>query len=311
MHDLVGLSPRAFADHLLSLGARRAYAVLGDDGELQLSHPALADLGDFLRGRSPDFHGHEGVFLAVGEESRALFGAFVHDTHRGLSQGGLRFWPYPTLTAFLADGLRLAQGMTRKNALAGLWWGGGKGIIARDPDAPFRDPAYRRTLYREYGAFVTSLAGCYVTAEDAGTGAADMAEVFTATRFVTCIPPALGGSGNPSPAQHRTPVTIDAAAVGFGGRDTAPNPGDQTAAANSLCALGSTYGIDCAVVPGSGRHDWPFASRAFAAALPWLAGQLGTPGVPRAPLPGAVPRSPGETIAAEGHQPPLRRPAAR
>lgn len=203
MHDLVGLSPRAFADHLLSLGARRAYAVLGDDGELQLSHPALADLGDFLRGRSPDFHGHEGVFLAVGEESRALFGAFVHDTHRGLSQGGLRFWPYPTLTAFLADGLRLAQGMTRKNALAGLWWGGGKGIIARDPDAPFRDPAYRRTLYREYGAFVTSLAGCYVTAEDAGTGAADMAEVFTATRFVTCIPPALGGSGNPSPATAR------------------------------------------------------------------------------------------------------------
>ena len=118
-------------------------------------------------------------------------------------------------------------------------------------------------------------------------------------------------SGNPSPAQHRTPVTIDAAAVGLGGRDTAPNPGDQTAAANSLCALGSTHGIDCAVVPGSGKHDWPFASRAFAAALPWLAGQIGTPGVPRVPLPGAVPPSADETIAAEGHRPPLRQPAAR
>jgi hypothetical protein len=39
------------------------------------------------------------------------------------------------------------------------------------------------------------------------------------------------------------------------------------------------------VVAETGRHDWPFAGRAFASALPWLAGQLGTPGVPRIPLP--------------------------
>jgi hypothetical protein len=38
-----------------------------------------------------------------------------------------------------------------------------------------------------------------------------------------------------------------------------------------------------------GKHDWPFADRAFAAALPWLAGQIGTPGVPRLGLPGAAP----------------------
>jgi S-formylglutathione hydrolase FrmB len=37
------------------------------------------------------------------------------------------------------------------------------------------------------------------------------------------------------------------------------------------------------VLPG--RHDWPFAAKAFAEALPWLAGQLGTPQVPRIPLP--------------------------
>ncbi len=200
MVDPVALRPRAFADHLRSLGRSRAYAVTDpQSGNITVSDPALAGLGDFLR-TSPDFHGHEGVFLGVGPESGALFGAFVHDTHRGQSQGGLRFWPYPTLAGFLSDGLRLAQGMTRKNALAGIWWGGGKGIIARDPDAPFRDPAYRRTVYREYAAFCTSLGGVYLTAEDAGTGPADMAEVFTQTRFVTCIPAAVGGSGNPSPA---------------------------------------------------------------------------------------------------------------
>jgi len=60
---------------------------------------------------------------------------------------------------------------------------------------------------------------------------------------------------------------------------------DQAAAANSLCALGAANGIDCAVVTQPGKHDWPFAAHAFAAALPWLAGQIGTPDVPPTPLP--------------------------
>jgi glutamate dehydrogenase (NAD(P)+) len=38
----------------------------------------------------------------------------------------------------------------------------------------------------------------YTTAEDAGSGPIDMAHVFSRTRFTTCIPPELGGSGNPS-----------------------------------------------------------------------------------------------------------------
>jgi S-formylglutathione hydrolase FrmB len=64
---------------------------------------------------------------------------------------------------------------------------------------------------------------------------------------------------------------------------------DQAAAANSLCALGAANGINCAVVSQPGQHDWPFASHAFAAALPWLAGQIGTPDVPPTPLPPVAP----------------------
>jgi S-formylglutathione hydrolase FrmB len=56
-------------------------------------------------------------------------------------------------------------------------------------------------------------------------------------------------------------------------------PSDQAAAAKSLCSLGTANGIDCAVVSQPGMHDWVFASHAFAAALPWLAAQIGTPGV--------------------------------
>ncbi|WKG01143.1 alpha/beta hydrolase family protein [Mycolicibacterium sp. HK-90] len=60
---------------------------------------------------------------------------------------------------------------------------------------------------------------------------------------------------------------------------------DQAKAANALCALGSAHGIDCTVVTQQGTHDWPFASRAFTTALPWLAGALGTPQVPAVGLP--------------------------
>jgi S-formylglutathione hydrolase FrmB len=72
--------------------------------------------------------------------------------------------------------------------------------------------------------------------------------------------------------------------------DTTPTsrqakPGDQTAAAESLCELGRANGINCTIVAQPGKHDWPFASNAFASALPWLAGRLGTPGVPQIPSP--------------------------
>jgi S-formylglutathione hydrolase FrmB len=94
---------------------------------------------------------------------------------------------------------------------------------------------------------------------------------------------AISSDGPPPP--RRDPSVTDAGALRLVSRDAAANPSNQTAAAYSLCALGRANGIDCAVLPQPGKHDWPFADRAFAAALPWLAGRLGTPGVARTPLP--------------------------
>ncbi|BBY15693.1 membrane protein [Mycolicibacterium litorale] len=76
---------------------------------------------------------------------------------------------------------------------------------------------------------------------------------------------------------------------------------EQTAAANTLCALGAAHGIDCAVAVQPGMHDWPFADQAFAAALPWLAGRLGTPGVAPTPLP--KPQVTASVLEAADHQP--------
>ncbi|MBW2314123.1 MAG: Glu/Leu/Phe/Val dehydrogenase [Deltaproteobacteria bacterium] len=193
--------PGEFARQLVREAGGRAFLVTdAAAGALRISHPLLEGLAHALRQHPLGFVDHEAVFLAVGPETGTLFGAFVHDTTRGPAQGGVRRWHYPALGEFLRDGLRLSHGMSRKNALAGLWWGGGKGLIACEDPAVETDAGLRRTLYKEYGAFVASLRGAFVAAEDVGTRPDDVAAMFSRNRFVTCIPPEFGGAGNPSPA---------------------------------------------------------------------------------------------------------------
>ncbi len=87
---------------------------------------------------------------------------------------------------------------------------------------------------------------------------------------------------------------------GQGATTSADDP--QHSTASTLCGLGRARGITCTVVAEEGRHDWPFAGRAFASALPWLAGQLQTPGVPGLPVPTT------STDASNLAGPPLPRP---
>lgn len=89
-----------------------------------------------------------------------------------------------------------------------------------------------------------------------------------------------GGTG------HRMLTATGIGSVSDSPHDGLANPEGQDVAANSLCKLASTRGIRCAVSTRPGRHDWPFAAQAFDAALPWLAGRLGTPQAPRTSLPG-------------------------
>lgn len=199
MADTLAETPEALAAALREEGGG-AFAVRAPDAVAwSLSHDwmdALAEAGEQAAAGA----GLEAIFLGVGPATGALFGAFLHRLDRGQAQGGLRRAAYPDVAAFVHDGARLAVAMGRKIALAGLWWSGGKGLIAAPPRPEAVDPRFRRELYREYGAFVSSLRGAYVTAEDAGTTPDDMAAVFETTRFATCIPEPAGGSGNPSQA---------------------------------------------------------------------------------------------------------------
>ena len=118
----------------------------------------------------------------------------VHDTTLGPALGGIRMWTYASDEEAFVDALRLARGMTYKNALAGLQLGGGKTVMIADPHAPGRE-----MLFRTLGRFIDSLGGRYIAAEDVGTSTEDAELVRVETRHVAGLPLDRGGSGDPSP----------------------------------------------------------------------------------------------------------------
>ncbi len=77
--------------------------------------------------------GFEQVVFCQDEVSGLKAIIAIHDTTLGPALGGCRMWPYESEEEALIDVLRLAKGMTYKNAAAGLNLGGGKTVIIGDP----------------------------------------------------------------------------------------------------------------------------------------------------------------------------------
>lgn len=198
-NNILKMSTKDFSQFLKEQNIHRFFFVYDfESKKVSPSHTVLQPIAEMLMADKRDFDEHEGLFFELDDQTDTILGATVHNTRRGQAAGGVRYWHYGSIEEYIRDGLRLAQGMTRKNALAGLWWGGGKGVMAQDPEVDVAEPKNRARIYRKYGEFMTSLNGCYVTAEDVGTSVEDMAEIFFNTRFTTCIPFDKGGSGNPS-----------------------------------------------------------------------------------------------------------------
>ena len=123
-------------------------------------------------------------------------GAIVlHSTALGPAAGGCRLATYSSDRDAVTDALRLAEGMAWKNALADLPFGGGK-MVLRLP----ADLLDRTALFRAVGRAVEALGGRYVTAEDVGTGVADMDVVAGETQHVAGLTAHPGRpGGDPSP----------------------------------------------------------------------------------------------------------------
>lgn len=219
--NLLSLSTQEFVEFLKNNNINRFYFVYDRKRKkVTSSHKELSEIADFINTDKRDFNFHEGMFFQITKRYETLQGAFIHRTNRGQAAGGVRYWSYNNMEDYIRDGLRLSKGMTHKNALAGLWWGGGKGVMAYNPAFDKSDIEIRSSLYKEYGELMTSLGGCYVTAEDVGTNVKDMSDIFSMTRFTTCIPFNRGGSGNPSIPTARGVVAGMKAALKFLKNDT-------------------------------------------------------------------------------------------
>ena len=144
---------------------------------------------------SPDFDNHEAVHAFTDRDAGLKGFIAIHSTALGPAFGGCRMWPYAAEADAVRDVLRLSQGMSYKNAMADLPYGGGKAVIMADPRSE-KTPE----LFRAFGRAVERLGGAYLTAEDVGISVDDMRIVATETAHVGGIPQADGyRGGDPSP----------------------------------------------------------------------------------------------------------------
>nr|WP_028108242.1 Glu/Leu/Phe/Val dehydrogenase dimerization domain-containing protein [Ferrimonas futtsuensis] len=137
------------------------------------------------------FDEHEHVMFCHDKASGLKAIIAVHDTTLGPAVGGCRMWPYESEEDAINDVLRLSRGMTYKNALAGLEFGGGKSVIIGDPKSDKSD-----ALFHAFGRAVDSLGGRYYSAEDVGINTSDIMKAHEVTPYMCGLE---GQSGDPSP----------------------------------------------------------------------------------------------------------------
>jgi leucine dehydrogenase len=142
-----------------------------------------------------EFDQHESLHF-INDASTGLRAIIaIHSTTLGPAAGGCRRWLYASDADALTDALRLSRGMTYKNAVAELPFGGGKAVILADNTA-----AITEGLLAAFGRAVESMGGRYVTAEDVGMSVDDMRHVQQQTQYVSGLPQSGDSAGgDPSP----------------------------------------------------------------------------------------------------------------
>lgn len=124
-------------------------------------------------------HGFGDIHIQTDSKTGMKAIVAIHSTKLGPALGGCRFIEYPDTDAAIQDAMRLAIGMSSKAALANLPLGGGKAVIIKP------STAYDRKAYlNQFGVFVESLGGKYITALDSGTQLEDMDIIAENTAYV-------------------------------------------------------------------------------------------------------------------------------
>ncbi|MEM9169219.1 MAG: Glu/Leu/Phe/Val dehydrogenase dimerization domain-containing protein [Pseudomonadota bacterium] len=147
--------------------------------------------------RDVETEGWRRVVRVEDETAGLLCFIAVHDATLGPGCGGVRVFPYADEDAALRDVKNLSRGMTYKNALGGIPFGGGKAVIVADPRKD-KTPA----MFKAFGEALNALEGLYYTAEDSGVTDEDLAVVRGVTPYAGGVAKD-GVGGNPSPFTAR------------------------------------------------------------------------------------------------------------
>lgn len=116
----------------------------------------------------------------------------VHNTKLGPAIGGVRLYEYDDYELQMIDTLRLAEGMTYKNASSGLKHGGAKTTVN------LKKIKDRYAAFQIIGKAVNILDGKYICAGDVGTTVEDLFRINDKTGYVagitldSSLPTALG-----------------------------------------------------------------------------------------------------------------------
>jgi leucine dehydrogenase len=120
----------------------------------------------------PEFDDHEAVLFLSDKKTKLRSFVAIHSTVLGPATGGTRCFRYKSELDAIRDALRLSRSMTYKCALAGVPFGGGKGVIALSSD---KDKSL--ALIRAYAREINTLGGSFSTGEDVGLTERDVLEM--------------------------------------------------------------------------------------------------------------------------------------
>lgn len=132
---------------------------------------------------SPEFDNH--TFISFLNDAKTGLRGFIAVHRRNGDEpsfGATRMWHYESDTDALEDALRLSKMMSYKSALAGLKYGGAKGVIILNSHA--LDTRNRNKLLEAYAEYVNRLQGQFITGTDVGLTQRDLRTMDKKSEFI-------------------------------------------------------------------------------------------------------------------------------
>ncbi|KAK3601771.1 hypothetical protein CHS0354_016135 [Potamilus streckersoni] len=214
--SLLSLDAESFVKFMKKENISRCMIYFDDATQkVNISHPQIEEIGDRLRSGELNYDSHEGIFLAPGARTQCLLAAFIWNTNRGQACGGITIRYHKNISELLQDGNKSSKTLGIKAALAGLWAGGGKGMISVPAGNKYIDPKFREDVFLDYGEFLTSLNGCLLSGTTLGSSVSDITNVYSRSRYAHSVDESIGGSGSASKYTAKGVVCAMEAAIDF------------------------------------------------------------------------------------------------